>query len=221
MDTRVKDTEFTFPIVIGSVAIGLGKKATETETHRWTLYVRGADGTDVTDVVSKVVFHLHPTFANPHRELLKPPYELSETGWGEFDLTADVHFVPAAGVPPVELAHKLRLYSDADPTGATRKPVVSETYDEIVFSEPRLEFWDAVKARTPGPAAPSPTAVHFLTHSPDAELKRITAARQRVAQVKAAVLKQMAALAAATGGASGDGGGDGAGVPSFEVAAGQ
>jgi YEATS domain-containing protein 4 len=216
--TRVKDTEFVFPIVIGTVAISLGKKATETETHKWTLYVRSADNTDLTDVVAKVVFHLHPTFHNPDRELAAPPYELTETGWGEFEVSADVHFVATAGAPPVELVHRLRLYSDADPTGASRKPVVSETYDEVVFTEPRLEFWDAVKQRARPPAATTAASAHFLTHSPDAEYKRIGAARQRVAQVKAAVIKQLAGLGAGGASADGGGGGDAAGVPSFAAA---
>ena len=217
--TRVKDTEFVFPIVIGTVALSLGKKATETETHKWTLYVRSGDNTDTGDVISKVVFHLHPTFHNPDREVTTPPFELTETGWGEFEVSADVHFVATAGAPHVELVHRLRLYSDADPTGVSRKPVVSETYDEVVFSEPRLEFWDAVKARSRPPAPSSAAAAHFLTHSPDAELKRIAAARQRVAQVKAAVMKQLATLGGGGGGsADGGGGADVAGVPSFAAA---
>ena len=52
----------------------------------------------------------------------------------------------------------------------------------------------------------------MLDHSAEAELRRIAAARARVAQVKAAALKQLAAL-----GATAD---EVAGVPSFAAVAG-
>ena len=159
--------------------------------------------------MSKVVFNLHPTFHNPTREVSDPPFELSEMGWGEFDLTAVLHFVDAAGEPPLELAHKLRLYSDADPQGTNlKKPVVAEVYDEVVFTEPREAFWrSASKARGGGGGPggnsfvglrPSPrpysTAAHFGAPAPEDELRRLGVARQRVAQVMMAVRKQMDTL---------------------------
>ena len=48
------------PLVYGSVAFGLGKTEDGT-THRWTIYVRGIDGKDLSCVISSVVFKLHPT----------------------------------------------------------------------------------------------------------------------------------------------------------------
>ena len=242
--------------MLGSCAFPLGKKATDAETHKWTVYVRGATpkktptsttpstpsaasaaaahsatdlaaiaaaGEDISDVVSKVVFNLHPTFHNPTREVSEPPFELSEMGWGEFDLTAVLHFVDAAGEPPLELAHKLRLYSDSDPQGTNlRKPVVAEVYDEVVFTEPREAFWRAAsRARGggggggggggngfvgPRPSTrPYSTAAHFGAPAPEDELRRLGMARQRVAQVMMAVRKQMDTLdahAAAGGGAA-------------------
>ena len=215
--------------MLGSCAFPLGKKATDAETHKWTVYVRGATpkktnpsgppppvdpaiaaaGEDISDVVSKVVFNLHPTFHNPTREVSEPPFELSEMGWGEFDLTAVLHFVDATGEPPMELAHKLRLYSDSDPQGTNlKRPVVAEVYDEAVFTEPREAFWRAAsKARGggggPGGTSfvglrPSPrpysTPAHFGSPAPDDELRRLGVARQRVAQVMMAVRKQMDTL---------------------------
>ena len=239
-ERRVRGVELVLPVVLGSCAFPLGKKATDAETHKWTVYVRGATpkktnsaagqpssasapalpsaeekaiaaaGEDISDIVSKVVFNLHPTFHNPTREVSEPPFELSEMGWGEFDLTAVLHFVDAAGEPPLELAHKLRLYSDADPQGTNlKKPVVAEVYDEVVFTEPREAFWRAAsKARggggggPGGPAfvglRPSPrpysTAAHFGAPAPEDELRRLGVARQRVAQVMMAVRKQMDTL---------------------------
>jgi hypothetical protein len=36
-----------------------------------------------------------------------------------------LHFAQDAGEKPVEIFHRLKLYADDDPTGQTRKPVVS------------------------------------------------------------------------------------------------
>ena len=80
------------------------------------------------------------------REYAHPPYELTETGWGEFEIavlvrclvsykqgflsvTADMHlqlhFTDDSGEEPVELYHKLKLYGEDDPSGqaSTKKPV--------------------------------------------------------------------------------------------------
>lgn len=137
--------------------------------------------------VVQVVFKLHPSFAQPVRPVEGPSFELTETGWGEFDIGVEVglltptptldvvgipsamcvcvwtcsrpdrslrveylgqgphhlklwfshvvlccavlcpqlHFAADAGEKPVEVFHRLKLYADDDPTGQTRKPVVS------------------------------------------------------------------------------------------------
>jgi len=53
-----------------------------------------ADSSTILDKVSKVVYHLHPTFSNPVREITNRGnnYELSTLGWGQFNLRADVYF---------------------------------------------------------------------------------------------------------------------------------
>jgi len=38
----------------------------------------------------QVVFKLHPSFAQPVRPVEGPSYELTETGWGEFDIGVEV-----------------------------------------------------------------------------------------------------------------------------------
>ena len=48
---------------------------------------------DLSPLVKKVVFQLHHSFQEPVREILQQPFELTETGWGEFEITATVHFV--------------------------------------------------------------------------------------------------------------------------------
>ncbi len=55
-------------ISYGNIAtpLNVGKKTTASgepaPTHRWTLFVRGAFGQDITYAVAKVTFTLHPSF---------------------------------------------------------------------------------------------------------------------------------------------------------------
>jgi YEATS domain-containing protein 4 len=82
---RLSKTTACLPIVYGSAAFYLGKKADEYASHEWTLYLRAPNHEDLSAVVSKVVFQLHVSFAQPIREFTEPPYEVTERGWGEFE----------------------------------------------------------------------------------------------------------------------------------------
>jgi YEATS domain-containing protein 4 len=84
-ECRLEKTTACLPIVYGSVAFCLGKKADENSTHQWTLYLRGNTNEDLSHCIQKVIFQLHPSFAQPVRELTAPPYEVTERGWGEFE----------------------------------------------------------------------------------------------------------------------------------------
>lgn len=62
------------------------------QSHKWTVYVRGATNEDLSVVIKRVVFHLHPSFNNPTRVVESPPFELSESGWGEFEIAITLVF---------------------------------------------------------------------------------------------------------------------------------
>ena len=92
---RLPSTTASLPIVYGSIAFYLGKKADEMQTHEWTLFLRGPNQHEdhlSSLVISKVVFQLHPSFAQPTRELTEPPYEVTERGWGEFEAQIRIHW---------------------------------------------------------------------------------------------------------------------------------
>ena len=65
----------------------------------------------------------------------QPPFEISETGWGEFELAIKLHFVPESNEKPVPLYHNLRLHpyeEDGTILSANKnKPVSSFQYDEL------------------------------------------------------------------------------------------
>ena len=116
------------------MAFWQGKKAPEYKTHKWTVYVRSAtDECDIAPVISKVVFNLHPSFQDHVRTVEAPPFEVSETGWGEFELTIQIHFTQDSGEDPVELIHQLKFYEDENNT-LQKKPVGRRNYYVRVFA---------------------------------------------------------------------------------------
>jgi len=136
-------TYITCPIVFGSTAVHLGKKSGDTATHRWKLYIRGPKNEDLSCFVEKVAFTLHPSFPEPVREISSPPFEVSETGWGEFEASIRIYFRDPSETP-IDLFHLIKLYpvGPPQPAGALKKPsaVVAEQYDEIVFCDPSDKF---------------------------------------------------------------------------------
>lgn len=52
---------------IGHKASIRTKRTQEGFTHDWEVFVRGADGADISPYVERVVFHLHETFQRPKR----------------------------------------------------------------------------------------------------------------------------------------------------------
>ncbi len=117
----------------GSIAWSLGKKALPTKTHKWVVFVRGPQNEPLR-FVSKVEFHLHESFAQSVRTVAAAPFEVHETGWGEFEVKMVVHFVDPQE-EPVVLIHMLRLHPDMG-RPATMAPVVAEQGDDIVFLSP-------------------------------------------------------------------------------------
>eukprot|EP00262_Sarcandra_glabra_P001520 TRINITY_DN11645_c0_g1_i2.p1 TRINITY_DN11645_c0_g1~~TRINITY_DN11645_c0_g1_i2.p1 ORF type:complete len:268 (-),score=33.93 TRINITY_DN11645_c0_g1_i2:106-909(-) len=143
---RLKDVEISIPIVFGTISFWLGKKASEYHSHKWTVYVRGATNEDLSVVIKRVVFQLHPSFNNPTRVVESAPFELSESGWGEFEIAITLFFHADVCDKQLDLYHHLKLYPE-DESGhqTTKKPVVVESYDEIVFSDPSEAFYARVQ----------------------------------------------------------------------------
>ena len=139
----------TRPIVVGSVAQWLGKRAEESKSHEWTVHVRASSpDEDLSSWVKKVVFQLHPSLQPPTRGAHKPlaaapkplaaapkplapapapperaaalrlavveapPFEVTEMGWGEFEIHFQIFFHGMAR--PFETSHMLKLYPDGD-----------------------------------------------------------------------------------------------------------
>lgn len=220
LNKKLKDVEISIPIVYGNVAFWLGKKASEYQSHKWTVYVRGATNEDLGVVIKRAVFQLHSSFNNPTRAVESPPFELSESGWGEFEIAITLYFHADVCDKPLNLYHHLKLYpEDESGSMSTKKPVVVESYDEIVFPEPSDSFLARVQnhpavtlprlpvgftlpppvpiedtsKRKRGDTKDHPLAQWFMNFSEADELLQLAAARQQV-QAHIAKLKRQISL---------------------------
>lgn len=124
------------------MARSFGKKREEDgHTHQWTVYVKPYHNEDMSTYVKKIHFKLHESYANPNRVITKPPFEVTETGWGEFEIVIKIHFHDPTE-RPVTMYHILKLFQSPILDGEVlpqlegKKVLVSEQYEEIVFQEP-------------------------------------------------------------------------------------
>ena len=69
--------------------------------------------------------------------------------------------------------------------------VVSETYEELVFNEPTESFYQRVANHMPMLAPPMSQAQWFTTFNQQEDLRKVNAARQRVAGMTASVQRQL------------------------------
>jgi YEATS domain-containing protein 4 len=104
------------------------------------------------------------------------PFEVSETGWGEFEIQIKIIFVQDSGEKAITFYHHLKLhpwnltgepeippYEEALKAG----PVHSWQYDEIVFNDPYNTFLNTLKEHPPTPLPKVRTKpVPFHTSNP-------------------------------------------------------
>lgn len=100
---------------------------------------------DLTHWLKKVQFKLHETYANSSRMVESPPFEVTESGWGEFEVQIKLFFVPEANEKAQTLWHALKLHpfgEGAEGVRERRESVVSQCYEEVLFSEPVEPFYE-------------------------------------------------------------------------------
>ncbi|TPX65780.1 hypothetical protein SpCBS45565_g04940 [Spizellomyces sp. 'palustris'] len=186
---RLKNVSHSRPIIYGSYAALLKtgeKRADPSHTHKWTVYVKGIQNEDLAVFIKKVSFKLHESFESPLRVLESPPFEVHETGWGEFDIAIKIYIhEELESVKHIQLHHTLQLYPKEDAATASNKPVVSEHYEEIVFNEPTEETYNKLSGNPPPmlTGAKREKVTHsFTPHAEQEELKSLREANDKVLQ---------------------------------------
>ena len=83
----------------------------------------GAD--DLSYLLKRVTFKLHETYPNPSRVIDKPPFRVSETGWGEFTVQIRLQFIPESGEKPLNLSLPIKLHHWGAPIEGESVPVIT------------------------------------------------------------------------------------------------
>ena len=116
--------------------------------------MRGVDGAALAPWLRKVQFKLHETYAPAVRTVEAPaPFEVTETGWGEFEVGLRLVFAPESAEKPGSVYHQLRLHpwgADRESVKARGAPVGSQCYDEVCFNEPSEAFYEVLTGGAPG-----------------------------------------------------------------------
>ncbi|SOV75509.1 gas41 homologue, putative [Plasmodium sp. gorilla clade G3] len=165
MESRMQNVKLIKPLVVGTYAFLLSpqeKKKYGNMTHKWTCLVRCPESTDISLIVSKVVFELDPSFMYPKRVYTQPPYEVNEIGWGEFYLQVKIHFVDLT-LSPISIVHLVKLNTDSDPNNIP-PCVVNETYEEIIFKNPTVHFYNKFLQCNNTKIAPHKFQEHFIKY---------------------------------------------------------
>jgi YEATS domain-containing protein 4 len=147
---RVRGVQIHRPFVYGTEAIPFDaasrpKDAPADHTHKWKVFVRGVNNEDISYWLRKVQFKLHDTYANSVRMIESPPFEVEETGWGEFEIAIKFYFVPDSTEKPQQIWHGLKLHpyhGDIEQQKRDRAMVSSICYEEVLFNEPVEHFYD-------------------------------------------------------------------------------
>jgi len=154
---RVKGVQIFRPFIYGTTARPFDEKTNpkpagipDDHTHSWTVFVKGVDDVDITYWLRRVQFKLHESIPNHVRMIdgeKGKPFQIHETGWGEFEIAIKLYYVPESSEKPQTLYHHLRLH----PYGRTEEEkesmrlngeVISWTYEEQLFNEPYEPFYD-------------------------------------------------------------------------------
>ena len=125
------------PFIYGSIAMYLGKKGQQNYSYKWCVYVRGVHNENISNFIKEVQFTLHDSFENKVRVIPKWPFELYETGWGEFEIKIKIFLVDES-IKPLEVVHPLKLFPQQSHIApSSKRPVIEENYDEIIFVNPK------------------------------------------------------------------------------------
>ncbi|XP_054711147.1 YEATS domain-containing protein 4-like [Uloborus diversus] len=151
INSRVKGKQIVKRLLYGNVAWLLSKKQDADErTHQWTVYLKPYDNEDLSVFIKRVQFVLHDSYAQPYRVCHCPPYSVTETGWGEFEITIKIFFQDS-NERPVTLYHFLKLF-DRDEDGHIKSKVQtvnSELYEELIFTDPTHKMYKLLLSSLP------------------------------------------------------------------------
>ncbi|EGS20650.1 uncharacterized protein CTHT_0024860 [Thermochaetoides thermophila DSM 1495] len=168
---RVKGVQIFRPFVYGTTAQPFDEKTNpkppgipDDHTHSWTVFVKGIDDVDITYWLRRVQFKLHESIPN-HVRMIEgekgKPFQIHETGWGEFEIAIKLYYVPESAEKPQTLYHHLRLHpygrteAEKEAMRLNGNQVISWAYEEQIFNEPYEPFYEILTSGAIPPSIPA------------------------------------------------------------------
>lgn len=149
---RKKGIRIERPFIIGSEAWPLDPSTRKSDTppdhtKGWRIYVRVPDGQPaISTWLKKVTFKIFHTYENPSRVVENAPFEITETGWGGFNVDVRLFFVSEASAKPEWRSHYLQLEpyggEELQAKQASTQMVRSDFLDFVEFNEPTDAFYE-------------------------------------------------------------------------------
>lgn len=153
---RIKNTRISRPFIIGSQSWNLTPQnhpdpTPENHTKGWCVYVKGIDnGPDITTWLKKVQFKLHHTYTDASRTIEAPPFQITETGYGEFDIELRLYFDSSSGEKAQYRVHRLRLEPFGTEENVKRQlaenMITADQLEIVEFNEPSQDFFAKMTA---------------------------------------------------------------------------
>ncbi|KAJ8607508.1 hypothetical protein MRB53_040280 [Persea americana] len=147
---RVRGVRVTRHFIIGNSAVNLPHPsypdAPPNHNKGWKVYIRPLpNGPDISTWLKKVQFKLHYTYENASRTIEGPPFEVSETGYGEFGVEIRLYFPSDSGEKAQYREHYLVLSPYGPQEQQERQTrenfTVAERVESIEFNEPAQDFY--------------------------------------------------------------------------------
>ena len=110
---------------------------------------------------------------NSVRMIESPPFEVEETGWGEFEIAIKFYFAPESTEKPQQIWHGLKLHpyqGDVEQQKRDRTTIYSVCYEEVLFNEPVEHFYDMLTGGVPVKGKAGKGAKGMLKSPPSAEI---------------------------------------------------
>ncbi|XP_004929610.1 protein AF-9 isoform X3 [Bombyx mori] len=88
----------------------------------WRVWVRGANGRDISAFVHKIVFRLHPSsaFVYPKRVLQEPPYEIQESGCASIEIPIQIYLKYSSRPKKIQLKYSLQIENNTKSSSESR-----------------------------------------------------------------------------------------------------
>jgi YEATS domain-containing protein 4 len=94
----------------------------------------------------------------------RPPFQVTETGWGEFDIMVRIMFVPESGEKPLTVYHRLKLHPWHPVTIQAPEAGPSIAIEEAPPAEQEMQVEDTVVQ-----SQPDADSIQLIDANPQAE----------------------------------------------------